>query len=334
MGLKSRIFCRTSVDPAVQRFYVHKNERLGKGNFALSFRATDRVDNSAVACKCFKLGKSKVIGSEILNEVQFLQELEHPNIVRMLAHGVSGREYVIVLEMLSKNLLQIVTESHGLPMPQALQYSRDILCGLAHCHSRGILHRDVKLENIMVDDKTGLVKLIDFGLSCTLGALSTDANPFVGTTSYLAPEVLDRKPYSFGCDIWSLGVVFFTMIFNVFPFKMVRRHSDVTAGMSSAAHLLPLPSQAHSVDLEFRKLSDLQKEGRWCYIGHSPWVCACTPLSRHLRAFGLSTCGRKNSVCNALGSKIKATEAPESITTILDSFLTVDPTQRQPAGLF
>mmetsp|Transcript_17381 Transcript_17381/g.39839 ORF Transcript_17381/g.39839 Transcript_17381/m.39839 type:complete len:305 (+) Transcript_17381:166-1080(+) len=304
MGLKSRIFCRTSVDPAVQRFYVHKNERLGKGNFALSFRATDRVDNSAVACKCFKLGKSKVIGSEILNEVQFLQELEHPNIVRMLAHGVSGREYVIVLEMLSKNLLQIVTESHGLPMPQALQYSRDILCGLAHCHSRGILHRDVKLENIMVDDKTGLVKLIDFGLSCTLGALSTDANPFVGTTSYLAPEVLDRKPYSFGCDIWSLGVVFFTMIFNVFPFKMVRRHSDVTAGMSSAAHLLPLPSQAHSVDLEFRKLSDLQKEGR------------------------------KNSVCNALGSKIKATEAPESITTILDSFLTVDPTQRQPAGLF
>mmetsp|Transcript_12502 Transcript_12502/g.26481 ORF Transcript_12502/g.26481 Transcript_12502/m.26481 type:complete len:125 (-) Transcript_12502:422-796(-) len=124
------------------------------------------------------------------------------------------------------------------------------------------------------------------------------------------------------------------MIFNVFPFKMVRRHSDVTAGMSSAAHLLPLPSQAHSVDLEFRKLSDLQKEGRWCYIGHSPWVCACTPLSRHLRAFGLSTCGRKNSVCNALGSKIKATEAPESITTILDSFLTVDPTQRQPAGLF
>mmetsp|Transcript_7817 Transcript_7817/g.19297 ORF Transcript_7817/g.19297 Transcript_7817/m.19297 type:complete len:246 (-) Transcript_7817:566-1303(-) len=189
MGLKSRIFCRTSVDPAVQRFYVHKNERLGKGNFALSFRATDRVDNSAVACKCFKLGKSKVIGSEILNEVQFLQELEHPNIVRMLAHGVSGREYVIVLEMLSKNLLQIVTESHGLPMPQALQYSRDILCGLAHCHSRGILHRDVKLENIMVDDKTGLVKLIDFGLSCTLGALSTDANPFVGTTSYLAPEV-------------------------------------------------------------------------------------------------------------------------------------------------
>ncbi|KAL1528006.1 hypothetical protein AB1Y20_009377 [Prymnesium parvum] len=278
MGLKSRIFCRTSVDPAVQRFYVHKNERLGKGNFALSFRATDRVDNSAVACKCFKLGKSKVIGSEILNEVQFLQELEHPNIVRMLAHGVSGREYVIVLEMLSKNLLQIVTESHGLPMPQALQYSRDILCGLAHCHSRGILHRDVKLENIMVDDKTGLVKLIDFGLSCTLGALSTDANPFVGTTSYLAPEVLDRKPYSFGCDIWSLGVVFFTMIFNVFPFKM-----------------------AHSVDLEFRKLSDLQKEGR------------------------------KNSVCNALGSKIKATEAPESITTILDSFLTVDPTQRQPA---
>ena len=86
-------------------------------------------------------------------------------------------------------------------------------------HSFGIVHRDLKLENIMMSakDDHATPKLVDFGLSKIIGPSQTANEPF-GTVGYVAPEVLKRQPYSFSCDVWSLGCIVFALIAGSLPF--------------------------------------------------------------------------------------------------------------------
>jgi serine/threonine protein kinase len=85
--------------------------------------------------------------------------------------------------------------------------------GLQFLHDRGIIHRDLKLENIMMTDKSKLAipKIIDFGLAKILSKSETSSEPF-GTIGYAAPEILKSEPYSFPCDLWSLGCLLYAMI--------------------------------------------------------------------------------------------------------------------------
>lgn len=85
--------------------------------------------------------------------------------------------------------------------------------GLQFLHNRGIIHRDIKLENIMMTDKTkfAVPKIIDFGLAKILSKSETSSDPF-GTIGYVAPEILKSEPYSFPCDLWSLGCLIYAMI--------------------------------------------------------------------------------------------------------------------------
>jgi serine/threonine protein kinase len=85
--------------------------------------------------------------------------------------------------------------------------------GIQFLHNRGIIHRDLKLENIMMTDKTkfAVPKIIDFGLAKILSKSETSSDPF-GTIGYVSPEILKSEPYSFPCDLWSLGCLLYAMI--------------------------------------------------------------------------------------------------------------------------
>jgi MAP/microtubule affinity-regulating kinase len=88
---------------------------------------------------------------------------------------------------------------------------------IKHCHKKCVVHRDVKLENILVSEQN-IVKLIDFGFSIAI-APDTKLNIFCGTPSYMAPEIVNKQNYSFGVDIWALGIVLYKILNGVFPFK-------------------------------------------------------------------------------------------------------------------
>ena len=99
------------------------------------------------------------------------------------------------------------------------ELGRQLAEGIAYLHSLGIVHRDLKLENIMLSDETDTAepKIIDFGLSKMIGPNEKSKDPF-GTLGYVAPEILLRKPYSFSCDVWSFGCVVYAMLSGALPF--------------------------------------------------------------------------------------------------------------------
>lgn len=93
------------------------------------------------------------------------------------------------------------------------------MLGLKYLHNYGIVHRDLKLENIMMTDTSeqSVPKLVDFGLAKMIGPNEKAEEPF-GTLGYVAPEILEKKPYSFQCDMWSLGCIVYALLCSSLPF--------------------------------------------------------------------------------------------------------------------
>ena len=109
-----------------------------------------------------------------------------------------------------------------LPEREAAQIFKDIVEGIAYCHEKNVIHRDIKLENIMIDEN-GTIKIIDFGFSIVIPK-EKKLSIFCGTPSYMAPEIVKKRNY-YGqmADTWALGVLLYAMLCGKFPFK---GHSD------------------------------------------------------------------------------------------------------------
>ena len=102
---------------------------------------------------------------------------------------------------------------------------RQVMSAIEYIHALDIFHRDIKLENILIEGKTGAVKLIDFGFSC----LSKDKlKIFCGTPSYMSPEIVSKREYFGGpSDIWACGVLLYSLLFGTFPFKSVTTEKEL-----------------------------------------------------------------------------------------------------------
>ena len=122
-------------------------------------------------------------------------------------------------------LCELVTKYGCISDPQLLNYTKQILQALNYLHSRGIAHRDLKLENIMLGEDN-VVKIIDFGISTTTDSLH---NTICGTPVYMAPEIVIGKEYDpCKADIWSLGVIVYAMATNSFPFASKCYNKNIT----------------------------------------------------------------------------------------------------------
>ena len=100
-----------------------------------------------------------------------------------------------------------------------------IMSAIEYIHSQDIAHRDIKLENILIDQRTGTVKLIDFGFSCFS---KERLKIFCGTPSYMSPEIVSKKEYFGGpADVWACGVLLFTLLCGTFPFKSVTTEKEL-----------------------------------------------------------------------------------------------------------
>jgi serine/threonine protein kinase len=122
--------------------------------------------------------------------------------------------------MKGKDLFDYIAKrNYKLPEERAKAIIYQIMLGVRYLHSFGIVHRDLKLENIMMTESNdhGQPKIVDFGLSKIIGPSETATEPF-GTLGYVAPEVLKKSPYSFSCDIWSLGCILYALLSGSLPF--------------------------------------------------------------------------------------------------------------------
>ncbi len=152
----------------------------------------------------------------------FLKKIPHPNIVKVHDYYRTEESFYFILEYIPNGNLKTFLLNNGknLTPKQLKQIMLELSTAVLFLHSVGIIHRDLKPENVLISKKENgdiTVKLIDFGFSRVLGKLD-NLNESYGTFSYASPEILNKTPYNFKTDIWSLGVIFYLIIVGVHPF--------------------------------------------------------------------------------------------------------------------
>ncbi|KXS17798.1 Pkinase-domain-containing protein, partial [Gonapodya prolifera JEL478] len=169
----------------------------------------------------------------VLREASLMLLLDHPHIASLLSFACDAQNYYLFFEYVDGAQLLDFIIGHGkLREKQARRFVRMIISGLDYCHRNSIVHRDLKIENILVD-RNGDVKLIDFGLA-NLYDPDSLLRTFCGSLYFAAPELLCAKPYvGPEVDIWSLGVVLYVLVCGKVPFDdpdMAKLHSKIRAG--------------------------------------------------------------------------------------------------------
>jgi len=219
----------SSTDDIFERYGIDHTKRFGEGGYGATFAAQDRKTGEAIVVKVIDTRKMKL--ALIQKECQFLETVKgNEHIIKIHAHGLGQNKhshlYFIFMERASGGELfdQLTTHNGPLPEKAAQQFMRELVDGVAHCHKLGVAHRDLKLENVLLND-AGVLKVIDFGLSHQY-AVSADGQVdrskpiegFCGSKSYAAPEVLLGRGYDgFQADMWSLGVCLFGLLNGFFP---------------------------------------------------------------------------------------------------------------------
>lgn len=154
-----------------------------------------------------------------------LTEDEHPGIVKILDVFEDSENVTLVMEMIQGlNLFKWLMETHqetNCDEQVGSKVFHSILDSMRHIHSRNIVHRDIKLDNILIlkDEKQQewITKIVDFGLSTVL-LQNQKSTKTLGSIAYLSPEIVSGKPHDFATDVWSLGIVLYTILTGRMPF--------------------------------------------------------------------------------------------------------------------
>lgn len=194
---------------------------IGIGGMAVVFEATDIVMNRTVAVKMLKedLSDDAEAVKRFINESKAVSMLSHPNIVKIFDVSVKARLKYIVMERVEGITLKSYMQKKGaLSREEVISYSEQVLRALEHAHSKGIVHRDIKPQNIMLL-KNGRVKVTDFGIAVLP---SSDRNPdgkAIGTVYYISPEQASGKETDTRSDLYSLGILMYEMTTGTLPFN-------------------------------------------------------------------------------------------------------------------
>nr|AFV07383.1 CDC2 [Carassius auratus red var. x Cyprinus carpio] len=189
-----------------------KIEKIGEGTYGVVYKGRNKTTGQVVAMKKIRLeSEEEGVPSTAVREISLLKELQHPNVVRLLDVLMQESKLYLVFEFLSMDLKKYLDSiPSGLFMDPMLvkSYLYQILEGILFCHCRRVLHRDLKPQNLLIDNK-GVIKLADFGLARAFGVPVRVYTHEVVTLWYRAPEVLlGASRYSTPVDVWSIGTIF------------------------------------------------------------------------------------------------------------------------------
>lgn len=187
-----------------------KLDKIGQGTYSNVYKARDKVTGKIVALKKVRFDTSEPESVKFMaREIMILQKLDHPNVVKLEGLATSRMQYslYLVFDFMHSDLARIMFRpEEKLTEPQIKCYMHQLLSGLQHCHERGILHRDIKGSNLLID-KSGMLKIADFGLANYFSPnRKCPLTSRVVTLWYRAPELLlGSTDYGVGIDLWSAG---------------------------------------------------------------------------------------------------------------------------------
>jgi len=199
-------------------------EKIGEGTYGVVYKCRYKPNNTIVALKKIRLdGEEEGIPSTSIREISLLKELKHPNIVELITVLMEEEKLFLVFEFMKMDLKEYLDnlKKNGRVMEPELtkSYMFQMICALCFCHSRRVIHRDLKPQNLLID-VSGNIKLADFGLARAFSIPVRVYTHEVVTMWYRAPEILlGQKKYSTPVDIWSIGAIFAEMMTNkaLFP---------------------------------------------------------------------------------------------------------------------
>jgi len=197
-------------------------ETVGSGGMSSVYRAHDRLLERYVALKVLHphFGDDEEYVERFRREARAVARLSHPHIVTVIDRGqADGRQFIVFEYVDGENLKQLVERSGPLPVRRALELGIEIADGLAFAHQHGLVHRDVKPQNVLITP-TGEAKVTDFGIARSLEVEHgvTQTGTVLGTSNYLSPEQASGKPVSPATDVYSLGVVLYELLTGEVPF--------------------------------------------------------------------------------------------------------------------
>jgi len=199
-------------------------EVLGIGGMASVYRAHDRVLERDVALKVLdeRLGEDPEYVERFRREARAIARLTHPNIVTVIDRGdADGRQFIVFEHVRGTNLKQLLARRGRLPVAQALALAHQAARGLGFAHENGIVHRDVKPQNVLVNPD-GVAKVTDFGIARSHGAVDealTMPGTILGTGDYLSPEQAVGQPADERSDQYSLGTLLFELLNGEPPYR-------------------------------------------------------------------------------------------------------------------
>ncbi|KAM3201263.1 hypothetical protein P3L10_033626 [Capsicum annuum] len=201
----------------MERYEILKD--IGSGNFGVAKLVKDKLTNELYAVKYIERGKK--IDEHVQREIMNHRSLRHPNIIKFKEVFLTPTHLAIVMEYAAGGeLFERIRNAGRFSEDEARFFFQQLISGVSYCHSMQICHRDLKLENTLLDgSSTPRLKICDFGYSKS-SVLHSQPKSTVGTPAYIAPEVLSRKEYDGKlADVWSCGVTLYVMLVGAYPFE-------------------------------------------------------------------------------------------------------------------
>jgi serine/threonine protein kinase len=230
---------------------------LGSGGVSEVHRARDRQTGAVVALKELlpQFTTDRSVCRRFLREAEVARRLDHPGIVRVLEAGEdAGRPYLVMELVEGEDLRRRIDREGALPWAEAQRIALAVAGALEHAHARGVVHRDLKPHNVLIEGASGAIKLADFGLARVQTLASLTGSSLVwGSPEYMAPELFGRGRADPRSDLFSFGVLLFEMVAGRLPWKD-RSLARLAGSVRDVADQLPGLGQGPALDGLVRSL--------------------------------------------------------------------------------